>query len=60
MIYYEHMAHKKEVRKIIQNGRGSYYINIPKDLKTHLGWRERQKLTLKIEGDKLVVRDWEE
>lgn len=54
------MAHQDpEVRKIIQNGRGSYYINLPKELKEHLGWRERQKLTIELDGKKLVIRDWE-
>ena len=41
---------KKHVKKIIQNGRGSYYINIPRELMKELGWRERQKTVLKKSG----------
>ena len=50
----------KEVRKIVKNGRGSYYINIPKELMRELRWRERQKLTVRKSGGKLVVEDWKE
>ncbi len=51
---------QKEVRKVIKNGRGSYYINIPKELMKELRWRERQKLTVRKSGGKLVVEDWKE
>jgi len=51
---------QKEVRKIVKNGRGSYYINIPKELMRELRWRERQKLTVRKSGGKLVVEDWKE
>jgi len=38
---------KKLIRKIIQNGRGTYYINIPKVIMNELRRRERQKLVVK-------------
>ena len=50
----------KETRKIVKNGRGSYYINIPKELLKELKWRERQKLTVRKSGSKLIVEDWKE
>ncbi len=46
------------IRKIIKNGRGSYYINIPIDLLRELKWRERQKLEVKLSGSKMIVKDW--
>jgi bifunctional DNA-binding transcriptional regulator/antitoxin component of YhaV-PrlF toxin-antitoxin module len=49
---------EKETRKIVKNGRDSYYINIPKDLMRELGWRERQKLTIRRVSNRLVVEDW--
>lgn len=46
------------VRKLIKNGRGSYYLNIPKEVVDHFGFRERQKLTVEQQGDKVVIKDW--
>jgi len=51
---------EKEIRKIVKNGRGSYYINIPKEIMKELRWREKQKLTVRKSGDKVVVEDWKE
>ena len=54
------MAHKKEkpVRKIVKNGRGSYYINIPKEYMRELDWQERQKLTIEKKGKEIIIKDW--
>jgi hypothetical protein len=35
------MTAKKNIRRIIKNGRGSYYINIPKEIMKELRWKER-------------------
>lgn len=51
---------EKHVRKIVKNGRESYYINIPKEIVRELRWRERQKLTIRRSGEKLVIEDWKE
>jgi len=48
----------KDIRKIVKNGRGSYYINIPIDILRELGWKERQKLVVKKRGKGLVIVDW--
>jgi len=45
-------------RKIVKNGRGSYYINIPKELVTELKLKERQKLTIRKVSERLIVEDW--
>lgn len=50
---------KKHTRKVVKNGRDSYYINIPKELVRELKIRERQKLTLKKRGKGIMVEDWE-
>jgi len=47
-----------EVRKIIKNGRGSYYVNIPKELVREMGLRERQKVVVRQYGKKLIIEDW--
>ena len=49
---------RKNIRKIIQNGRGSYYINIPKELMKELQWKERQKVIVKKFGDRIIIEDW--
>ena len=49
---------EKEVRKIVKNGRGSYYINIPKEIMQELRWKERQKLTVRKVGKRLIIEDW--
>jgi antitoxin component of MazEF toxin-antitoxin module len=51
---------KKEIRKIVKNGRGSYYVNIPKEMVKELSWRGKQKITVRRSGSKLIVEDWKE
>jgi antitoxin component of MazEF toxin-antitoxin module len=48
----------KFIRKIIKNGRGSYYINMPKELVDSFGLRERQKMTIRLSGKKIIIEDW--
>ncbi len=48
----------KYIRKVVKNGRNSYYINIPKELARELKIRERQKLIIKKRGSKLIIEDW--
>lgn len=36
----------------------SYSITLPIEFVRHLGWRERQKLDITLEGEKLVIKDW--
>ncbi len=50
----------KNTRKIVKNGRESYYINIPKEIMRELGWKERQKLTVRRVGRRFVVEDWKQ
>jgi hypothetical protein len=38
MNVHDHNMQEKNTRKIIKNGRESYYINIPKDLMKELKW----------------------
>lgn len=49
---------QKNIRKIVKNGRNSYYINIPAEIMRELKWRERQKLVVKKSGEKLIIADW--
>jgi len=51
---------KKEIRKITKNGRGTYYIAIPKDLMKELRFKERQKVVVKKHGKGILIEDWKE
>jgi antitoxin component of MazEF toxin-antitoxin module len=46
------------VRKITKVGKYSYGITFPKELVKNLKWRERQKVTVKQKGSKLIIEDW--
>lgn len=58
LLYMSHKKHETYTRKIIQNGRGSYYLNIPKEIMDELDWQERQKLTVTRNGKTLEIKDW--
>jgi len=49
---------KKYIRKIVKNGRNSYYINIPKEIIKELKFKERQKLTVHLYRNRIIVKDW--
>ena len=49
---------KQQIRKIVKNGRNSYYINLPIEIVRELKFRERQKLVIKKRGEKIIVEDW--
>ncbi len=51
-------GHKERGVRNLQNSNGTYYVTLPKELITELGWRERQKLTVKKAGAKLIIADW--
>jgi len=48
----------KEIRKIVKNGRNSYYINIPKEIAKKLKLKERQKLIVFVKGKNIIIKDW--
>ena len=48
----------KFIRKIIKNGRGSYYVNLPKEMIDSMKLRERQKLNVYEKNGKIVIEDW--
>jgi antitoxin component of MazEF toxin-antitoxin module len=53
---------EKNIRKLTRMGRegSSLGMTIPKEIVNELGWRERQKVTVKKVGKKLIVEDWKE
>jgi bifunctional DNA-binding transcriptional regulator/antitoxin component of YhaV-PrlF toxin-antitoxin module len=49
---------KKISRKLTMTGKYTYYITIPREYIEALGWRKKQKLTLRLSGKKIIVEDW--
>lgn len=50
----------KNTRKITRVGKTSLAITIPKEIATELGWRERQKVTVKRVRGGILIKDWKE
>jgi antitoxin component of MazEF toxin-antitoxin module len=51
-------AGKQHIRKLTRLGKGSLGVTIPIELTRALGWKEKQKVTVKKIKGALVVRDW--
>ncbi|MAZ40959.1 hypothetical protein CL654_02485 [bacterium] len=49
----------KTIRKLTKVGKHSISVTIPIEVVRELGWRERQKVTVKKSGKKLIIEDWE-
>ena len=53
------MMEDKNIRKLVKNGRDSYYVCIPKEIVKKYGWRERQKMVVKDKGrERVEMFDW--
>ncbi len=39
-------------------GGGSYGITLPMAYVKKLGWRSKQKLEVKLYGDRIIIKDW--
>jgi virulence-associated protein VagC len=53
------ISHTK-TRKLSKVASGqSYSVTLPIEFVRHLKWRERQKLDITLEGDTLIIKDWE-
>jgi hypothetical protein len=50
----------KAIRKITKTWDYTYYITIPREFISELGWRKKQKVVVQKIGNKIVIEDWEE
>jgi len=48
----------QNIRKLTKSGSGTMYVSLPKDIVGSLGWKERQKLTVKRGKGCIIIRDW--
>jgi hypothetical protein len=51
-------AGKRNVRSLTRVAKTSFGLTLPIELIRALGWRPRQKLTVKRKGSKLILKDW--
>lgn len=48
----------RSIRQLTKVGGGSYSLTIPMEIIKEFGWKERQKLTVKKQGKKIIIEDW--
>lgn len=50
---------EQTVRKLSKVGGGkSFCLTIPIDMVRRLGWRERQKVEVRLKAGKIILNDW--
>lgn len=51
---------EENIRKIQRTGQAasSYMVTLPKSYIKKLEWREHQKVSVVIHGNKIVIKDW--
>lgn len=45
----------KEIRRLTKLGKHSYYVVIPAYMVRGLDWKERMRLSVSLDGDKILV-----
>lgn len=53
-------SEEKNIRKLAKSGKTSLAVTIPRDFVVELGWREKQKVTVKKQGKDIIISDWKE
>jgi antitoxin component of MazEF toxin-antitoxin module len=51
-------SNEKNVRKLTKIGKHSIGLTLPIEVVRELGWRERQKVSVKVERRKIISSDW--
>ncbi len=50
---------EKNIRKLTKMGGGrSLGLTLPIEMVEKLKWKERQKVTVRLAGKKLIIQDW--
>jgi antitoxin component of MazEF toxin-antitoxin module len=50
---------ERDIRKLTRTGGGkSVSVTLPIEYVRELGWKDRQKVTVKKVGKKLIIEDW--
>jgi len=51
-------SNEKNVRKLTKIGRKSIGLTLPIEMVRELGWREKQKVKVKVERGRVIISDW--
>lgn len=51
-------AEEKSVRKLTKIGRHSIGLTLPIEAVRELKWKERQKVSVKVERKRIIISDW--
>ncbi|NMC87268.1 MAG: hypothetical protein GYA69_02330 [Candidatus Moranbacteria bacterium] len=51
-------SNEKNIRKLTKIGKHSIGLTLPIEVVRELGWRERQKVSVKVERRKIIISDW--
>ncbi|MCU0652769.1 MAG: AbrB/MazE/SpoVT family DNA-binding domain-containing protein [Candidatus Pacebacteria bacterium] len=51
---------ENSTRKLLRLGKTSLAVTLPKNILLELGWRETQKVSVKLKGKTIVIEDWKE
>ncbi|MEO8065498.1 MAG: AbrB/MazE/SpoVT family DNA-binding domain-containing protein [Candidatus Doudnabacteria bacterium] len=49
---------EQNIRKITRLGKKSLAVTLPIEMIEKLGWREKQKVVVKLQGRHLIIKDW--
>ena len=49
---------EQSIRKLQKVGNGSVSVTLPIELVRGLRWREKQKVTIRRKGKRLIIEDW--
>jgi len=51
---------EKNIRKLTKTGRGaSTSLTLPIEIVEKLGWKEHQKVVVRLSGKKIIIEDWQ-
>ena len=53
----KHGSGSESIRKLSKTGKYTYYVTIPKAEIDALGWKERQRLSVRRAGTRIVIED---
>lgn len=48
----------KNIRKLTRVAKTSVAVTLPIEIVNKLGWKEHQKVVVKLSGKKIVIEDW--
>lgn len=49
---------ESNVRKLVKLGGQSLAVTLPIEIMRELGWKEKQKVVVKVERKKIIIADW--